>query len=85
MGLSYEWTHFLVHTRYEPKSRLARTIRRNHRLHHCRNEDYWLAFCLPTVDNLFGTSPQPSTVPFTLLARGDFPVEGAKKSQGPLS
>jgi hypothetical protein len=37
----YEWTHFLIHTAYRPRSRYYRSIWRNHRLHHFKNEHYW--------------------------------------------
>lgn len=63
MALVYEWTHLLVHTDYRPTSELAKTVRRNHRLHHFRNENYWLAFTMPVVDTVFGTAPDPASVP----------------------
>ena len=63
MALVYEWTHLLVHTSYRPESELAKTVRRNHLLHHFRNEDYWLAFTMPFVDTLLGTAPDPASVP----------------------
>ena len=68
-GLLYEWTHFIVHTHYVPKSRLGRLVRQNHMMHHLRNEGYWLAFTVPLVDKLFGTAPAASSVPVTVMAR----------------
>ena len=69
-GLMYEWTHFIVHTHYVPRSRLGRHVRQHHMMHHLRNEGYWLAFTVPEVDRLFGTAPNPaSSVPVTPLAR----------------
>lgn len=62
-SLLYEWTHFLTHTGYKPKSALYRKIRRNHRMHHFRNEQYWHGFTVPYVDELFGTGPDPRDVP----------------------
>ncbi|MGH3517662.1 MAG: sterol desaturase family protein, partial [Haloechinothrix sp.] len=41
LGFGYEWTHYLIHSNYRPRSRLYKAIRRNHRLHHYRNEHYW--------------------------------------------
>ena len=35
LGLSYEWTHYLIHSDYKPKTRVYRAIWRNHRQHHC--------------------------------------------------
>ena len=72
MGLLYEWTHFLVHTRYVPRSAAARSVRRHHMLHHCRNEAYWLAFIAPGVDALMGTAPRPGAVRISELARKGF-------------
>jgi hypothetical protein len=34
----YEWIHFLIHTAYRPRTRAYKTIHRNHRLHHFKNE-----------------------------------------------
>jgi hypothetical protein len=62
MGLLYEWTHYLTHTRYIPKGETYRRIWKNHRLHHCKNENYWFGFTLPQVDALFGTEPEASAV-----------------------
>jgi len=62
MALQYEWTHFLVHTRYAPRSARAREIFRNHRLHHFKNEHYWFGFTVVLVDRLLGTAPEPETV-----------------------
>lgn len=61
MGLGYEWTHFLVHTRVSPVSGVAKKVRQNHMMHHCRNENYWLSFMVPDIDKLFGTCPKPVT------------------------
>ena len=38
---AYEWTHYLVHSDYRPQSRWYRSVWRNHRLHHYKNEHYW--------------------------------------------
>ena len=36
MGLMYIWCHYLVHTRYIPRTHFMKTIRQNHMRHHCR-------------------------------------------------
>ena len=36
LGLGYEWTHYLIHSDYKPKSSLYKAIWRNHRQHHSR-------------------------------------------------
>ena len=64
-SLGYEWTHYLVHSDYRPRSRPYRSVWRNHRLHHYKNEHYWFTVTSAgTADRLFGTYPaDPSAVP----------------------
>lgn len=57
----YEWVHLMVHTRYRPRTRFYRTLARRHRLHHFRNEHYWLGVTSNTGDRLFGTLPNHTT------------------------
>src|SRR4051812_1123912 len=63
--LGYEWTHYLVHSDYRPRSRWFRSVWRNHRLHHYKNEHYWFTVTTAgTADRLFGTYPSdPGSVP----------------------
>lgn len=63
MALFYEWTHFIVHTDVKPRTEYGKRVRRNHLLHHFRNEAYWLGFTVPQVDTLLGTEPEPASVP----------------------
>jgi len=56
-GMWYEWTHYLVHTKVRPKSKFASRVRDGHMKHHLVNEEYWLGFTVPFVDDLFGTNP----------------------------
>jgi len=59
----YEWTHYLVHSDYRPRSAWYRSVWRNHRLHHYKNEHYWFTVTSSgTADRLFGTYPDPATV-----------------------
>jgi hypothetical protein len=63
MKAAYEWTHYLVHSDYRPRSRWYRAVWRNHRLHHYKNEHYWFTVTSAgTADRLFGTYPDPATV-----------------------
>ncbi|WP_243058326.1 sterol desaturase family protein [Nocardioides sp. SR21] len=63
LKLGYEWTHYLVHSDYRPRSRWFRSVWRNHRLHHYKNEHYWFTVTTAgTADRLLGTYPDPSTV-----------------------
>lgn len=66
----YEWTHLLVHTRYRPKTPYYRRLARHHRLHHFRNEEYWLGVTSNLGDRLLGTLPSNKTaVPLSDTAR----------------
>nr|WP_280434507.1 sterol desaturase family protein [Nocardia carnea] len=70
LGLVYEWTHFLVHTDYQPRGAVLRSVRRNHRLHHFKNEHYWFAVTTAgTADRLLGTYPDPARVPNSPTAK----------------
>lgn len=68
-ALLYEWTHFLAHTDYPPRSAWARRIVRNHRLHHYRNEQRWFAFTVPYLDDWLSTGGEASQVPRSATTR----------------
>jgi hypothetical protein len=66
----YEWTHLLEHTRYRPRTRYYRRMARVHRLHHFRNERYWLGITSTTGDRLMSTLPaEAADVPISETAR----------------
>lgn len=66
----YEWSHFLFHTPYQPKTRYYRRLKRNHRLHHWRNERYWLGVTSNLGDRLLRTyRSDPSNVVRSATAR----------------
>ncbi len=65
----YEWSHFLIHTPYVPRSRWYRTIWRNHRLHHFKHEGYWMGVSSNLGDRLLGTNPDQRAVPKSPTAR----------------
>jgi hypothetical protein len=71
IGLAhYEWVHLMVHTRYRPRTRYYRRLAGNHRLHHFRNEHYWLGVTTNTGDRLLHTYPRQKTdVPLSDTAR----------------
>ena len=78
IGVVYEWSHYLVHTDYKPKTWFYRTIYKNHRLHHFKNEHYWFAVTTPGVaDRALGTYPDPQSVPTSPTAKN---LHGAKAS-----
>lgn len=58
MGITYEWTHFLVHTKVPMKSSIAKVIKRAHVKHHLRDDRFWFSFTCPPLDNLMGTTPE---------------------------
>jgi hypothetical protein len=66
---AYEWTHFLIHTAHRPRSRYYRSIWRNHRLHHYKNEHYWHGITNTLGDRLLGTNPDQADVPRSPTAR----------------
>jgi fatty acid hydroxylase family protein len=66
----YEWTHYLIHSDYRPRTKAYRAVWRNHRLHHYKNEHYWFTVTSAgTADRLFGTYPDPETVPTSGTAK----------------
>jgi Fatty acid hydroxylase superfamily len=66
---AYEWTHFLIHTAYRPRTRAYRTIWRNHRLHHFKNEHFWHGITNKLSDRVLGTNPNAREVPRSETAR----------------
>jgi hypothetical protein len=71
IGLAhYEWVHLMVHTRYRPRTPYYRRLARNHRLHHYRNEHYWLGVTSNSGDRLLRTYPRDKAdVPLSDTAR----------------
>ncbi len=67
--LHYEFVHLMQHTRYRPRSRYYRRLDRHHRLHHFRNEHYWLGITSVSGDRLLGTMPDRTEVPLSDTAR----------------
>jgi hypothetical protein len=65
----YEWSHFLIHTPYVPKSRWYRSVWRNHRLHHFKHEGYWMGVSSNLGDRVLGTNPDQRTIPKSPTAR----------------
>ena len=76
----YEWTHYLVHSDYRPQSRWFRSVWRNHRLHHYKNEHYWFTVTTAgTADRLFGTYPDPASVPTSPTVKRLHATEGTER------
>jgi sterol desaturase/sphingolipid hydroxylase (fatty acid hydroxylase superfamily) len=66
---AYEWTHFLIHAPYRPQGRYFKTIWRNHRLHHFKNERYWFGVTSTIGDRVIGTLPDQGSVARSATAR----------------
>ena len=70
LGLGYEWTHYLIHSDYKPKTGVYRAVWRNHRQHHYKNEHYWYTVTSSgTADRVLGTYPDPATTPSSPTAK----------------
>lgn len=67
--LHYEWTHLLVHSRYRCRTPYYRALERHHRLHHFRNENYWLGVTARSGDRLLRTMPERGDVELSATAR----------------
>jgi hypothetical protein len=65
----YEWTHYLIHTAYVPRTAAYRRVWRNHRLHHFKNERYWHGITNTVADRALGTMPDQADVPRSKTAR----------------
>lgn len=69
LALHYEWIHFLIHTRVQPRTSYYQRLWRNHRLHHFKNEHYWFGVTRLEGDRLLRTSPPAADVPLSRTCR----------------
>jgi hypothetical protein len=69
MAVIYEWSHFLIHTDYKPKTRMYRHLYDNHRWHHYRNEHYWFGITSTVGDQVLRTAPGRDDVPVSRTAK----------------
>jgi Fatty acid hydroxylase superfamily len=77
LTLGYEWSHYLVHSDYKPKTRFYRAIWRNHRQHHFKNEHYWFTVTSSgTADRVLGTYPELATVETSRTAKNLHSING---------
>jgi hypothetical protein len=68
LTLVYEWTHYLIHTDYQPRTRLYKGLWRAHRLHHFRNENFWFGVTGHLGDRVLRTNPAKDAVPLSPTA-----------------
>ncbi len=69
IALYYEWIHFLVHTSHRPQGWFYKRQWRFHRLHHYKNEHYWMGVTRHLGDMVLGTFPEPDAVESSKTAR----------------
>ncbi|MGH7286829.1 MAG: sterol desaturase family protein [Myxococcota bacterium] len=62
LALRYEWIHFLIHTRYRPRTSWSRRLWRNRLRHHFRNERHWYGVTMLAADRLLGTGGDERSV-----------------------
>jgi hypothetical protein len=55
-ALVYEWTHYLTHTPYRPRSAYYQRVHKNHMQHHFKDDARYFAFTAPWIDRALGTS-----------------------------
>jgi Fatty acid hydroxylase superfamily len=83
--LAYDWSHFLIHSAYRPRTRVFQLVKRNHRLHHYRNERYWLGVTSPVADLVLRTSPARDDVPVSARAVPPRPDGPLRTTARPVS
>jgi hypothetical protein len=64
----YEWVHFLIHTDVPARHAPYKQLHRAHRLHHYRNEGYWLGVTNHLGDRVLRTYPAKDAVPVSPTA-----------------
>jgi hypothetical protein len=69
LTLHYEWVHFLIHTRVQPRLGYYQRLWRNHRLHHFKNEHFWYGVTRLEADRLLRTAPVADAVPLSSTCR----------------
>ena len=72
LALHYEWIHYMVHTRFTPRTRYYQRIWKNHRLHHFKNENYWFGVTRLEGDWMLRTQPGAKQVPLSPTAKSLF-------------
>lgn len=65
----YEWIHFLTHTSYRPTGWYYKRQWRFHRLHHFKNEHFWMGVTRHGGDFVLKTFPDPDAVDTSKTAR----------------
>ncbi|PFD38758.1 fatty acid hydroxylase [Bacillus cereus] len=69
MLLVYEWKHYIAHKPIRPFTKFGRWLKKQHILHHYKNEKYWFGVSNPVYDFLFGTYKDGKDVELSETAR----------------
>lgn len=69
MLLVYEWKHYIAHRPIRPLTGFGRWLKKQHILHHYKNENYWFGVSNPVCDFLFGTYKNGKDVELSRTAR----------------
>jgi 4-hydroxysphinganine ceramide fatty acyl 2-hydroxylase len=57
--LQYEWTHYVAHIPYLPRTSVGRWLKQYHLRHHFLSEKDWFGVSNPSLDIVFGTFRDP--------------------------
>ncbi len=55
MLLVYEWKRYIAHKPIRPVTKFGRWLKKQHILHHYKNEKFWFGVSNPVFDFIFGT------------------------------
>ncbi|MFT4141212.1 MAG: sterol desaturase family protein [Bacillus sp. (in: firmicutes)] len=69
MFLIYEWKHYIAHKPIRPFTQFGRWLKKQHLLHHYKNEHYWFGVSNPLYDFLFRTYKNEKEVELSKTAR----------------
>ncbi|PFJ05381.1 fatty acid hydroxylase [Bacillus cereus] len=78
MLLVYEWKHYIAHKPIRPLTKFGRWLKKQHILHHYKNEKFWFGVSNPVYDFLFGTYKDGKDVELSETARN---LEKEKKTE----
>lgn len=63
--LYYEWTHYVAHVAYLPRTAWGKYMKKYHLWHHHKNENYFFGVTTPVMDYLMGTYKPVQDVPMS--------------------
>lgn len=72
----YEWTHYVAHVPFTPRTRLGRYMKKYHLWHHFKNERFWFGVTNPSMDYVFSSYRPVEAVPRSTTVREIWRAEG---------